>query len=69
MVVIQRSDLIFEIQGWKPEVIPEMKNWLENNNIEYNVRIEKWGSASFHYHLFVDLETIEDGIAFKLRWM
>lgn len=69
MDIIQRSDLVFELEAWKPEISNEIEEWLSCNNISYNIVSKKYGPASFHYHLFLHFENIHDSIAFKLGWI
>lgn len=68
MDIRQCNDLRFEIQALRPIITLEMREWFLDNNISYETEENKYGPGAFHYLLFIWFETIEDAIAFKLRW-
>lgn len=69
MDIIQHSDLRFEIDDWKPFVPSDMREWFTDNDIIYEIEEDRYGSASFHYLLFLNFEKELDAVAFKLRWL
>lgn len=69
MVVVQHNNLVFEIKDFRPKVTPEMSEWFLDNGIRYKTKENKYGPGGFHYLFYIWLETEEDAVAFKLRWV
>ena len=69
MDIIQHSDLKFELQAFRPGISSEMYEWFLDNSILYETREDRYGDGSFHYLFYIWFETLEDAVAFKLRWI